>query len=212
MKKISILIAEDHRLVRETWATILGNDPRFEVVAECADTMDAIEKTRIQQPDIVLMDILMQPFSGIEATGEIARLSPNSRVVGLTMYSKPEYAKKMFQVGAWGYVTKNSSREEMVQAILDVKQGNRYVCNEVKELLSRQLAEEEKVSQPVSLSKRESEIVEFVKKGFSSKKIADQLEISAKTVQVHRHNILKKLKLKNCVSAINFLNRQTRYL
>jgi DNA-binding NarL/FixJ family response regulator len=213
MKKISILIADDHRLVRETWGIVLNSDPRFKVVAECRDASEAIEMTKTKEPRIVLMDIHMPHHSGLEATQEICRLCPSSKVIALTMYSQPEYAKKMLQLGASGYVTKNSSKEEMIQAILEVNRGNKYVCEEVRTMLTEELSADRKnVPDVFLLSKREVEIVQFVKEGLSSKRIADALHISSKTVQVHRHNILKKLKLKNCVSLVNYVNSQALML
>ena len=119
MSKVSIMIVDDHKLIRETWSFILGSDPRFEVIADCGDPEEAIEMARTHHPNIVLMDINMVPISGFDATEQIRRYSPQTKVIGVSMHSQPAYARKMLQVGAQGYVTKNSSREEMVKAILD---------------------------------------------------------------------------------------------
>ena len=120
MQKVSILIADDHKLIRETWSYILNNDPRFEVVAECGDSEQAVEVARTKRPQIILMDINMTPISGFEATERIRKVSPASKIIGVSMHSQPAYAKKMLQIGARGYVTKNSSKEEMIKAILEV--------------------------------------------------------------------------------------------
>ncbi|HEU4606897.1 MAG TPA: response regulator transcription factor, partial [Chitinophagaceae bacterium] len=106
MEKISILIADDHKLIRETWSYILNNDSRFEVIAECGDSEKAVEMSKAKRPQIVLMDINMTPISGFEATERIRKLSPSSKVIGVSMHSQPAYAKKMLQIGARGYVTK----------------------------------------------------------------------------------------------------------
>ena len=132
MEKISILIADDHKLIRETWSFILNNDSRFVVVAECCDSEQAVEMARTKKPQIVLMDINMTPISGFEATEKIRKVSPGSKVIGVSMHSQPAYAKKMLQIGARGYVTKNSSKEEMITAILEVHAGNKYICDEIK--------------------------------------------------------------------------------
>ena len=122
------------------------------------------------------------------------------------MHSQPAYAKKMLQIGAKGYVTKNSSRDEMFKAILEVHKGNRYICDEVKNILSEQIMDDGPSQGINALSERELQIVKLIKEGFSSKEISVQLNISLKTVEVHRHNILKKLKLKNSASLVNFIN------
>ncbi|MBZ5857825.1 response regulator [Flavihumibacter profundi] len=207
MNKVSILIVDDHKLIRETWSFILGSDPRFQVIADCGDPEQAIELAREFTPNIVLMDINMSPISGFDATEQIRRVSPQTKVIGVSMHSQPAYARKMLQVGAQGYVTKNSSRDEMVKAILEVDKGNKYICDEIRSIISEQLTGNESDSPDIhSLTEREIQIIQFIKTGNSSKEIAMELDISLKTVEVHRHNILKKLKLKNSASLVNFVN------
>ena len=206
MEPISILIADDHKLIRDTWSFILNNDTRFKVVAECSNGEEAIEQARNKRPQIVLMDINMSPVSGLEATKQIRKVSPGSKVIGVSMHSQPAYAKKMLQIGAKGYVTKNSSRDEMFKAILEVYKGNRYICDEVKNILSEQIMDDGPSQGINALSERELQIVKLIKEGFSSKEISAQLNISLKTVEVHRHNILKKLNLKNSAALVNYIN------
>ena len=207
MSKISILIADDHKLIRETWAYILSSDEQFEVLSTCGDAQQAVDLARQLTPDIVLMDINMTPFNGFEATDKIRKASPVSKVIGISMHSQPAYAKKMLQSGARGYVTKNSSREEMVEAIIEVYNGNKYVCDEIKAIQLEQMEEDgQHVPSINSLTEREMQIVNHIREGHSSREIAKRLDISLKTVEVHRHNILKKLKLKNSFALINFIN------
>ena len=126
------------------------------------------------------------------------------------MHSMPAYAKRMLQLGAMGYVTKNSSKDEMITAILEVQAGRKFICDEVKNILAQQELDEgtTPVSDMNNLSKRELDIIRLIKEGLSSKEIAQQLEISLKTVEVHRYNILKKLNLKNTAALVNFINTQ----
>ena len=213
MSKINILIADDHKLIRETWSYILNSDTRFQVVGECGDAQEAVELARTKRPHVVLMDINMTPFSGLEATQRIRKISPGSKVIGVSMHSQPAYAKKMLQMGARGYVTKNSSKEEMIKAILEVNHGNKYICDEIKNIISEQLLDEKEDSPNINaLTEREMQIINFIKEGLSSKEIANNLSISLKTVEVHRHNILKKLKLKNSASLVNFINTNATYI
>lgn len=209
MKKVSIMIVDDHTLIRETWSFLLGKNENFDVVAECGDGERAIELARDKRPDVVLLDINMAPMSGFDVLKMIRKYSPGSKIIGVSMHSQPAYAKKMLRLGAKGYVTKNSPRQEMLEAISEVSNNHVYICQEVKNILSDQLLNSDQSNPDINnLSDREMQIVRALKEGLSSKEIASELSISLKTVEVHRHNILKKLKLKNTVSLINFINSQ----
>jgi two-component system invasion response regulator UvrY len=206
-EKITILITDDHVLIREIWAYILNKDQKFTVVAECSNAEEAIEKARMLRPDIVIMDINLPGMNGVEATKQIKKYSPGSKVLGVSMHSQPTYVRTMMKNGASGYVTKNSTREEMFQAILEIHAGNKYICAEIKNILSDQLINEEQVKTGInSLSKREIECIDYIRKGLSSKEIAFELCIAQKTVEVHRYNIFKKLDLKNVTSLVRLVN------
>lgn len=208
MEKITILLVDDHKLIRDSWCYILNSDPRFQIIGETSGGDEAIELAKVRKPQIVLMDVNMTPVNGFDATRQIRKFSPGSKVIGISMYTMPAYAKRMLQMGAMGYVTKNSSKDEMFEAIVEVNNGKKYVCDEVKDILAHQELEEEGVGLPDMniLSRREIEIVQLIREGMSSKEIALQLDISLKTVEVHRYNILKKLNLKNTASLVNFIN------
>lgn len=209
MSKISVLLVDDHKLIRESWNLLLSTDDRFEIVGEASDLEQAAAVAANRKPQVVLMDINMEPVNGFEATKQVLKQSPTSQVIGVSMHSMPAYARRMFQVGARGYVTKNSSKEELFQAIDEVLAGNKYICDEIKNILAHQeLDEESEYPDMNSLSKRELEVVSHIRQGLSSKEIAQRLEISLKTVEVHRYNILKKLKLKNTAALVNFINAQ----
>ena len=207
------MIVDDHTLIRETWSFLLGKNENFDVVAECGDGERAIELARDKRPDVVLLDINMAPMSGFDVLKMIRKYSPSSKIIGVSMHSQPAYAKKMLQMDARGYVTKNSSKEEMIKAILEVNHGNKYICDEIKNIISEQLLDEKEDSPNINaLTEREMQIINFIKEGLSSKEIATSLNISLKTVEVHRHNILKKLKLKNSASLVNFINTNATYI
>jgi two-component system invasion response regulator UvrY len=207
MAKISVLIVDDHTLIRETWSFLLGRNENFDVISEVGDGQTAIEIARDKRPNIVLLDINMSPLNGFDVLKMIRKLSPGSKVIGVSMHSQPAYAKKMLRLGARGYVTKNSPRQEMLDAIAEVNKGNIYICQEVKNILSDQMLGDEDTTAGLNqLSEREMEVINQIRDGLSSKEIADKLGISIKTVEVHRHNILKKLKVKNTASLINYIN------
>ena len=199
--------------MREAWEHILNADPRFTVIASCGDAEEAVQLALQTRPDIVLMDINMAPFSGIEATEKIKKAGKSTQVIGVSMYSKPEFARKILQAGAKGYVTKNSTREEMVQAILEVHQGRKYICIEIKDIISDNVINERADAPNLNLlSEREMQVVNMVRDGASSKEIARALFLSVKTVEVHRHNVLKKLKMRNSASLVNFINSRAAFL
>jgi DNA-binding NarL/FixJ family response regulator len=209
MEKITILLVDDHKLVRESWSFILNSDPRFQVVGETSDVNEAVKIAKEQNPRIVLMDINMSPVNGFEGTKMIRKYSPGSRIIGISMHSMPAYARRMLNAGALGYLTKNSSKDEMLKAIVEVNDGRKYVCDEVKNILAQQELEEDTGKPDMNaLSQRELDVVKLIREGMSSKEIARQLDISLKTVEVHRYNILKKLNLKNTAALVNFINAQ----
>jgi len=131
-KKIRIVIADDHQMVRETWRMVLEQDARLLIVAECSNGAEAIDATTQHQPDIILMDINMHPVNGFEATRKILAKFPSIRIIGMSVNDQPTYAKNMLQLGAKGYVTKNSTKDEMITAIDEVMKGKSYICLEIK--------------------------------------------------------------------------------
>lgn len=208
MEKIAILLVDDHKLIRESWALILNTDPRFKVIGETCDVQEALEIAKEKRPGIILMDINMTPVNGFEATILLRKYMPGSKIIGISMHCMPAYARRMLQLGAMGYVTKNSSKDELLEAIIEVDDGNKYLCKEVKNILAQQELEEGDHRDMNVLSRREIDIVQLIKEGLSSREIAMQLGISLKTVEVHRYNVLKKLDIKNTAALVNYINAQ----
>jgi two-component system invasion response regulator UvrY len=207
MEKITLLITDDHKLIREAWSSILNSDPRFKVIAEAASGEEAVELAKQLRPNVVILDINLPGMNGFEVIPLIRKFSPGSKILGVSLHTQPTYARKMIQKGALGYVTKNSSREEMFKAIIEIHNGRKYICDEIKTILSEQmLSGDEQPSGLNALSQREIEIISFIKKGHSSKEIADILSLSAKTIEVHRYNLMKKLNLRNTAALVNFIN------
>jgi DNA-binding NarL/FixJ family response regulator len=207
MKKISVLITDDHKMVRESIAALLTADDRFLVEAQCGSGEEAIRVVSSVNPDIILMDINLPGMNGMQTAAKIKELLPAVKIVGMSMHSNLAYVKQMFRAGVMGYVTKNSGGEEVMKAITEVMANRRYVCNEVKSILSANMLEEDS-EVPVSLSPRETQLISFLQKGYTSRDIASQLELSVKTIEAHRYNILKKLKLVNVAALINYVHNQ----
>jgi DNA-binding NarL/FixJ family response regulator len=208
MKKISILIVDDHKLIRDTWKQILNSDASFEVTADCGTAEEALDLAKNFRPAVILLDINLLGMNGLQAASLLQQASPTSKILGVSMHSQPAYAKQIMKNGGFGYITKNASRHEMIHAIREVWQGRKYVCQEIRDLLAQQLLVDEVDEKGInSLSLREMEVINLLKDGRSSKEIAQALFISVKTVEVHRYNILKKLKLKNTAALINYINK-----
>lgn len=207
MKKISIGVVDDHKLIRQMWALMFADRPDMEITGEGGTFDDAIEMIKLKKPDILLLDINLHEKNGMDALPLIRKFSPGTRIIAVSMHSQPTYAKKMLQLGARGYVTKNSAKEEIFKAIETVLKGDVYICSEIKENLAMNfVSDEPAVPNTNELSMREIEIIKLIKAGLTSKEISVQLFISTRTVEVHRHNILKKLNLKNTPSLINYIN------
>ena len=130
---IRLVIVDDHDMMRETWKMVLESDVRLNVIAECASGEEAIRCAGNVKPDVMLMDINMSPVNGFEATRKIVTEHPDIKIIGLSINNQPVYARNMLQLGAKGYMTKNSPREEMVKAILTVVDGGIYICDEIRQ-------------------------------------------------------------------------------
>ena len=209
-KKITIIIFDDHNLVAEMWSELINSDERFSVIAICNDTSTkSIELVKSKKPDVVIMDINIQPISGIDATKLVRKESPGSKIIGVSMHNQPSFAKRMMKNGATGYVTKSSNRNEMFDAITAVSSGQKYICKEIQENLSKQLLVDDDAPDISKLSEREIDVLKHIKDGLSSKEIAEKLFLSARTVEVHRSNILKKLNLKNTASLLKFIHNSS---
>jgi len=143
MKKITIVIVDDHRLVRETWSFILNSDPRFKVIGDCASGEEALIKVPKLKPDVVIMDINLPGINGIEATEILTKSNTTSKVLAVSLHTQPKYAIKMLQAGAMGYVTKNSAKEEMYEAVTNAVAGNVYICEEIRSTVLEQISMQE---------------------------------------------------------------------
>jgi two-component system, NarL family, invasion response regulator UvrY len=134
--KIRLVLVDDHEMVRNTWKLILQQDIRIDIIAECSSGAEAIEIAAELLPDIMLMDINMSPVNGFEATRKIVKSCPEVKIIGVSVNDQPGYARNMLQLGARGFVTKNTSHEEMAEAIFEVFRGRTFICSELRDKMN----------------------------------------------------------------------------
>ena len=207
MKQINILIADDHKLVRQTLGFTLSSDEKFTVIAECSTGEEAVKLSTELKPDVVVLNMHVAGISSVEVTEHMCKQSLDSKVLIISQYCQPEYFREIIRAGAMGYLTKGSTLEETKEAILTVDSGKKYICPQMREELADMFLNNSK--RPVGLdqlSTREKEVSHCIQKGNTSREIAETLNISVRTVEVHRSNILKKLKLKNSLSLVRYIN------
>ncbi len=198
-EKHRILIAEDHTILRQGLRSLLSSDPRFEVVGEAEDGLDAIDSVKRLTPDVVIMDLSMPRMNGMGAIKEIKRIAPDTRILVLTVHKNEEYILASFQAGCDGYVLKYASHDELVSAICTVLTGQPYLSPAVSAVVLEGYLGVQKTGRIASsydkLTEREREVLKLIAEGYKNKQIADLLSISVKTVERHRANVMKKLDL-----------------
>lgn len=207
MEKLRILLAEDHRIMREGLKRLIAEQPNMEVVGEADDGLAAWRKTTELQPDIVLMDVSMPRLNGAEATIKIKETCPEVKVLALTAHRASAYLTQMLKVGASGYVLKQAAFNELVDAILAVAKGEIYIDQSSQELMRNSTGANtvrRGESQGKPLSEREVQVMSLVASGFTNKEIANQLAISVKTVETHKANSMEKLDLRSRAEIVDY--------
>jgi DNA-binding NarL/FixJ family response regulator len=211
--KKTVLIVDDHPLIREGVISILEAHPMFEVVGEAGNAKEGFEKTKELRPDFVIVDIVLPDESGIELASNIQSLLPDIRIVILSVHSKIGYITRAFQAGASGYVVKESVRQKLVECLEAVSIGQYFmdssISENVVEYLIRSGAPDLEVSDKkyITLTPREQEVTRLLAEGLSGKEIAERLFISPKTVENHRTNIMGKLDVHTTVALIRYAAR-----
>ncbi|MDR5694407.1 MAG: response regulator transcription factor [Armatimonadota bacterium] len=212
MKKIRVLVADDHTIVREGIRMILTAQPDIEVVGEAANGQEAIELTRKLRPDVVVMDISMPGVSGIHATKAIKAEMPEVNVLALTMHEDETYVFQLLKAGAAGYVLKRGAASDLVNAVRAASKGEAFLYPSVakavvQDYLQRVEAGEERERWD-GLTQREREILKLIAEGYTNQEIAQKLYISVKTVQTHRAHILEKLGLHDRTELVRYAIRK----
>ncbi|WP_405205884.1 response regulator [Aquimarina sp. LLG6339-5] len=211
---VSIVLVDDHFLVRDGIRSLLEDEKQYEVIGEASDGREAIKLVQSLCPDIVICDIRMPEMSGIDTVKELTALSVSSKTIMLSMHDSDEYILQSINAGADGYLLKDAGKEEFLKALSTVSKGNKYFSGDVSSILVKNLLKnsDEKVgekasksviegkkekSNPFDLTKRENQILKLAVSGMTNKDIAAELDISKRTTEVHRFNLMKKMAVKN---------------
>ncbi|HUM68341.1 MAG TPA: response regulator transcription factor [Chloroflexota bacterium] len=199
---IRLLLVDDHAVVRSGLRMLLQAQPDMRIVGEAESGVEAVHQVRLHQPDVVLMDIQMPDMNGIEATKEIKKMSASTAVLALTMHEDDQYFFEMLRAGASGYVPKRAAPDELVSAIRTVSQGQVFLYPSFAARLGQPSAADSPPAE--ELTPREQEVLTLIAEGLTNPEIADKLVISAKTVDRHRENIMRKLNLHSRVDLVKY--------
>ena len=206
MNKIKVLIADDHELIRQGVRSILHSERDAHVVGEAVTGLQAVEQTQKLKPDVVVMDLAMPELDGIEATRRIRSANPSTQVIVLTMHDSEIMVRRVLNAGASGYVLKSELANKLKTALRVVHRGSRYLSRQMSERLMDRYLQQSGTGEelPFSLTSRELEVAQLLSVGKSSKEIGDVLNITVRTVETHRANIMRKL---NVHSVTELLHR-----
>jgi len=208
MPKIKCLLVDDHTLFRQGVRRLLESESDFEVIAEAADGGEAVEKARDTRPDVVLMDIGMQGLSSFESARQIKKNRPEVKILFLTMYDDEDYLVQCLEVGASGYVLKDTPAPQLLTAVRDVYKGGKFLSSQVLGKLVedfRSRVRDTRLRPRMStLTPREREILKLLAEGNSVKEIAVILGLSVKTVEAHKFNLMRKLDIHNKAQLVTY--------
>lgn len=203
-KKISVVLADDHSIVRKGISLVLENDEQIEIIGQASDGKEALEMVEKLTPDVLVADISMPELNGIELTRQISEKELSTNILILSTHFEEEYILKSFDAGASGYLPKDADEDEVINAIHTIAEGEIYYTPEVSQILAQSVIKKNKkeLGENKELTEREIEVLQLVVDGLSNKEIADKLFISVRTVDTHRRNLMEKLEAKNTAELV----------
>jgi two-component system response regulator NreC len=201
---IRAVVVDDHAVVRSGIKLLLEREEDFEVVGEAGNAKDAVFAARAQQPDVILLDVVMPGESGIEVLPRLLKESPGTKVLVLSMQDDPNYVREAFAAGASGYVLKEAADEEVVAAVREIANGGRYVHPALGARMVAAEAEARAAAEADPLSEREREVLRLLALGHTNQEIAKMLYISVRTAETHRAHIMQKLRLSSRAELVRY--------
>ena len=212
MSKLRVLLGDDHTLMRQGLRKIMEERPDWEVVAEVGDGREAVKKCLALKPDVAVLDVAMPLLNGIDATQQITKKVPETKVLVLSMHSDEAYVTRALQAGATGYMLKDSAGKDLLKGIASVATGQAYFSPAIARLMLddyvRRVAGTDVVDRYETLSAREREIFQLIAEARTNKEVAELLEISPATVETHRARILQKLDIHNTAELVLYAVRR----
>jgi DNA-binding NarL/FixJ family response regulator len=208
---IQIIIADDHKLIRQGLSSLLAKTSEIVVVGHANNGREAVQLTEKHRPDLVVMDVSMPDLNGIDATRQIVARSPKTKVIALSMHSDRQFVVEMFRAGARGYLLKDSAFEELATAILKVAHNETYIAPKLSGFNLEDYTRRDEPSDVLlkpKLSDREREVLQLMAEGKGTKEIAAQLHLSAKTVETHRQHLMDKLEIYSVAELTKFAIRE----
>jgi len=207
---IRILIVDDHQIMREGLCSMIEQEAGFEVIGDASNGREALEMIERNRPDVVIMDINTPDMNGTEATRRVAKDYPKTKIVALSMHSDKFFVIEMLKAGAAGYLLKDCSKNEILDAIRTVADNKKYLCPDITGLVLDdfvQKSSEGDHSVITRLTRKEREVLQLIAEGHTSKEIASELHIAVKTVETHRLNIMSKLEIHSIAELTKFAIR-----
>jgi len=208
---ISVLIVDDHKILRDGISAILQTNRDIKVSGECEDGNDVLNFLKSHKVDVILMDIMMPKMNGIDCTKIVKSKHPEIKILAISMHNESNYIQSMMEVGANGYILKNTSGEEMYKAIKTIHEGKSYFASEVTDSImnsylhpTKDNKKKNKLTIDVDLTEREVDVLKLITEEYTNKEIGEQLNISNRTVDTHRRNLLRKIGAKNSIGLIRF--------
>ncbi|MGZ5246273.1 MAG: response regulator [Flavitalea sp.] len=208
MNSIKVLLVDDHDIVMDGIASILGEEPTLQVVGKASSVAMAIELLPHLLPDLVLTDISLGESTGLELTKHVVRNYPSTKVIVLTMHDSVQHIKTLLEAGAMGYLLKNVRQNEMFEAIKQVMGGQQYLQQSIVGRYTRSLNSNQEAAKQSLLSPREIEIIRLIAREFTTSQISKELFLSEHTIETHRKNIIRKTGVKSIVGLMNYAREQ----
>lgn len=209
MKKTGVFLVDDHEIFRNGLKQLINSEADMEVIGEASSGEDAIQQLAAIHPDVIIMDIRMPGMNGLETSIRLLEKDPRGRILFFSLFDEPDYVAAALEMGASGYILKDTSNKIFLSAIRTIHQGRYYFIGEVSDVLVKKYLDARQTpgnggASDISLSRREEQIMRMISQGLNNKDIAESLNISIRTIEAHRMNILRKFQVNSIEEAVEY--------